>query len=376
MVDNNDNIDNSPNNESEGSNENSATTDKSVPKNEQFAHLGKRSSVGRKKSNKMVMLGVVGAGVLFIIFMMSLSGHHHKTTQKHHDTLGNDNDMTFANNAKRLAELRNRNNNKPTFSIIHSDTDKAMQVRQNAPTQMYVATMQTQLGTNGTGGQASTLAGQGQFSKFANTQSGNVGVVHGTKIKHPHYTIAEGEFIGATLETAINSDLPGMVRATITRPVYGYVGEAPLISAGSRLIGQYSALASNGAASARVFIMWNRVVTPKGISIMLNSPGVDALGRAGAGADAVDTHFFKMFGTAALLSIMGATAATSGVNSTTQPNSANQYQQAVASAFTSAAQNSLSQNLNIKPTLHIHQGNAINVFVAHDLDLYSVLANG
>ena len=177
----------------------------------------------------------------------------------------------------------------------------------------------------------------------------------------------------ATLETAINSDLPGTVRAVITSPVYAYTGDAPIIPAGSRLIGQYASISSNGAASARVFVIWNRVITPNGISIMINSPDSDSLGRSGAAADSVDSHFFKTFGTAILLSVMSASAANSGVSSADQPNSADAYRQSIANSFQQSAQTSLNKNLDIKPTLHVYQGDSINVFVAHDLDLYNVL---
>ena len=193
------------------------------------------------------------------------------------------------------------------------------------------------------------------------------------QLAHPTYTIVEGDFIHAILETAIDSDLPGMVRAVVTQPVYAYSGDSVIIPAGSRLVGQYDTQSSNGLSSHRVFVMWNRVITPQGVSMMINSPGTDTLGRAGEGSDSMDTHFFKMFSTASLLSVIGAATSTVGVGNYDQPNSANQYRQSVGNAFQKSAQNTMGGNLKIKPTLHINQGDVINVFVARDIDLYNIL---
>ena len=101
----------------------------------------------------------------------------------------------------------------------------------------------------------------------------------------------------------------------------------------------------------------------------LQSPGTDALGRSGMGANAKDSHFFQIFGTAALFSIMGTTASTVGVSNSDQPNSADAYRQSIAGSFAQSAQTSLGQNMSIKPTLHVHQGTVINVFVARDVEV-------
>lgn len=106
---------------------------------------------------------------------------------------------------------------------------------------------------------------------------------------------------------------------------------------------------------------------------MINSPSADALGQAGSGADDIDHHFWQIFGTGFLFSILGAEASTAGVSAGTQANSANQLQGAVGQSLNQTAQTILQGNQNISPTLYINQGSAVNVFVSHDLDLYGVL---
>lgn len=343
-----------------------------------LSDLGKISQVAQLKNHKG-LLGLVVAGVVVVFILFVSFSNHHKTTSTPvaSNVVGDNDSNIIANNAEQLAGLRNAQNNAfqtPTFQMNTGDQEsKAWLARKNAPTQMYNAPLPGVSANEKPSATQAVFAGGGAFSKFANDQSNGAPTVTGKRILHPYDTIAQGEFIHATLETAINSELPGMVRAVVSQPVYAYLGQRPLIPAGSRLIGQYTALAGNGSASTRVFVVWNRIITPSGISIMINSPGADRLGRAGMGADAVNEHFWKIFGTASLLSVMGAATANGGVGSYDQPNSADMYRQSIASAFAQSAQTMLSQDLNIKPTLYIHQGDTVTVFVARDVDLYSAL---
>ncbi len=245
--------------------------------------------------------------------------------------------------------------------------------RQNAPTGMYsTGGHSTTIDSAKKSSAPSVLADSGSNARFANQTTTSTAVA-ATRITHPRFTIASGEFIHAVLETAINSDLPGMVRAIISRPVYATVGEKPLIPAGSRLIGQYTANIAHG--QERVMVIWNRVILPNGTSVQINSPSTDALGRAGQGANAINRHFISRFGQAALLSIIGAGVAGSGVHPQDQYNSASEYRSAIAQSFRQSAQQSLQSNASTKPTLHVYQGAKLTVFVAHDVDFYSVLTN-
>lgn len=176
--------------------------------------------------------------------------------------------------------------------------------------------------------------------------------------------IAAGTLIHAALESATDSDLPGFLRASVSEPIYSEDGTRVLIPRGSRLIGQYkSGMLQN---QTRIFIVWTRVLTPSGIAVNLSSAGVDDLGVAGVGADEVNRHFWQRFGTASLLSIIGAgvASASGGVDSA---NPTSLYSDAVASSFAQSAGQSLQQENNIAPTLSTYQGKPIVVFVTRDL---------
>lgn len=171
------------------------------------------------------------------------------------------------------------------------------------------------------------------------------------------FKLLQGKIIPAVLETAINSDLPGMLRANVSESVYSEDGNFLLIPKGSRLIGEYSSGTQRG--QSRVFVIWSRLLRPDGIDIKLDSPGTDTLGRSGL-TGFVDTHFMERFGSSFLLSLIGSYA---------QQESENENQrEALADSFNRSSEIALEDSINIAPTIHVNQGERINVFVAKDLN--------
>jgi type IV secretion system protein VirB10 len=173
--------------------------------------------------------------------------------------------------------------------------------------------------------------------------------------------VPQGTIIAAVLETAIDSDLPGLVRAVVSRDVRGFDGTRILIPRGSRLVGQYS----SGVAlnQSRAFVIWTRVLRSDGVSVQLVSAATDPLGTAGLGGK-VDTHFLRRFGAATLLSVISggleilANAARSGspvlIGNVSQANQ--------------LASIALQRQIDIAPTIRVAQGTPVRVFVARDLD--------
>ncbi|HBK91778.1 MAG TPA: type VI secretion protein [Parvularcula sp.] len=172
-------------------------------------------------------------------------------------------------------------------------------------------------------------------------------------------TVIEGTLIAGVLETAINSDLPGFTRAVVSDDVRSFDGTEVLVPRGSRLIGQYRSGLAIG--ESRAFVVWTRLILPNGVAIKLSSPVTDGLGRAGLGGK-VDRHFLERFGSAILLSIIGAgaeiLASESGDSAVVITSSAQAY---------GVAQTALQASVNIPPTIKIAQGSPIRIFVARDL---------
>jgi hypothetical protein len=178
------------------------------------------------------------------------------------------------------------------------------------------------------------------------------------RIANSSYTVPQGAIIAAVLETAINSDLPGYVRAVVSRDVMGFDGRRVLIPSGSRLIGQYrSGLA---AGQSRAFIVWTRLTRPDGVTVSLGSPATDPLGRAGLGGK-VDSHFLKRFGSAILLSVVQ-----SGLG--LLQRGGNDVVVRTAEDAKSVAGIALERDINIPPTVKVAQGTPVRIFTARDLD--------
>jgi type IV secretion system protein VirB10 len=176
-------------------------------------------------------------------------------------------------------------------------------------------------------------------------------------------TVSQGTLIPAVLETAINSDLPGYVRAVVSQDVRSFDGSRILIPRSSRLVGQYKSGLSAG--QTRAYVLWSRLIRPDGASVAIASPGTDEAGQSGLAGE-VDSHFFKRFGSALLLSVVGAASAIGSGG---------------ASLLTSgggpgAAGVAAQQNGAIPPTVRVRQGHPIRVFTARDLDFSLVGAAG
>lgn len=184
------------------------------------------------------------------------------------------------------------------------------------------------------------------------------------RLRNADTLIAQGTMINAVLETAISSDLPGMVRAVLTQGIYSEDGTNLILTKGSRVIGEYRAGIVRG--QGRLFVVWHRIITPDGIDITIDSPGADPLGRSGHGGW-IDTHFVERFGASFLLSMVGAAASQS---------SDSQIAEQLGDNLNSSAELALSSTLDIRPTLHKNQGESISIFVANDLSFQDVLMLG
>jgi type IV secretion system protein VirB10 len=197
--------------------------------------------------------------------------------------------------------------------------------------------------------------------QFALRVGGSSDVATAEPMTSPSDTIAQGTLIPAVLETAIDTDLPGYVRAVVSRDVKSFDGSKVLIPRSSRLVGQYKSGLSSG--QTRAYVIWSRLIRPDGVSIALGSPAVDFSGASGL-TGKVDSHFFKRFGSAVLLSVVGGLSSIAGNASV------------IVSGGQSAASVAAERDTNIAPTVKVLQGQPIRVFTARDLDFSTASAAG
>jgi type IV secretion system protein VirB10 len=181
--------------------------------------------------------------------------------------------------------------------------------------------------------------------------------------------LAQGAKIDCAGDTAFDSSEAGLSTCTVTKNVYSDDGRVVLIERGSQINSEYRATPAPG--QKRVFILSARVKTPNGVTVEIDSPAADALGRMGVGGD-VNNHWGERIGAAMLL---GFTQDAIGYLATRGGNSSNSIvfentQQSGGDMATRV----LDSTINIAPTLTQNQGAEFTIVVARDLDFSSVYA--
>ena len=198
----------------------------------------------------------------------------------------------------------------------------------------------------------------------------------------PRHELYRGSVIPAVLESAIDSDLPGLVRARTTRNVYdSRTGTHLLIPRGSRLIGVYGqGVGSQGARGGqrRLFVAWQEMRLPDGTPVALDN--FSALGADGASGIRARraTGFLEALGAAVLFDLAGnATAILTAATGIGQQQSETG---ALANAISGALGNStqrvgadyVGSLLARSPRFRVKAGSFMNVIIERDLMLPAV----
>jgi type IV secretion system protein VirB10 len=177
--------------------------------------------------------------------------------------------------------------------------------------------------------------------------------------------LPKGAFIDCTLETAIDSSLPGLTTCVTATDTFSADGKVVLLERGTKLIGETRGQVQQ--ASTRVFVLWTEARTPTGVIVPLDSPGADELGRSGLPGQ-VERHFWQRFGAAILVSVLdgGVQAATASVshgsgNIVYTPTGPQEIMGSV-----------LKDSANIPPTVIKHNGDRVQVLAARDVDFSRV----
>lgn len=179
--------------------------------------------------------------------------------------------------------------------------------------------------------------------------------------------LPKGAFIDCTLETAIDSTLPGLSTCITAVDTFSMDGSVVLLERGTKLIGETRGAVEQGAS--RLFVLWTEARTPYGIVVNLDSPGTDELGRSGL-AGHTDRHFFDRFGAAILISLIDGAILGATQDSRSNSSSVIINPQGTRDVITEV----LKSTVNIPPTVTVRQGQRIQILVARDVDFRSVYA--
>lgn len=183
------------------------------------------------------------------------------------------------------------------------------------------------------------------------------------------YEVKQGTVIPGIMITGINSDLPGQIIAQVSQNVYDSVtGKNLLIPQGTKIVGSYDSFVAIG--QERAMVAWRRLIFPDGMSLeLLNMPGADQGGYSGFN-DQVNNHYFKIFGSAIMLSLVGAGYQISQPRSNGEfPSNQEIIAAEVGRQFSQVSGELIRRNMQIQPTIEIRPGYRFVIMVNKDMIL-------
>ena len=219
-------------------------------------------------------------------------------------------------------------------------------------------------GASGGGGTETAREASGDVA-FLREGAGRAEFRSAEIIANPGSTLVQGTLIEAALETAISTDLAGNVVAQVSHDVWSFDMSRVLVPRGAKLYGRYDSDTDLG--QRRVLIAWDRLVTPDGQSADLAAYGTDAVGRSGLPGK-VRTHFLKRFGSAALISIIGAAPAVAAAQ--VEDENAADAVKDIGDGFTESLGTVLGDYLTIAPTIYVNQGTVVLIRVDADIEMF------
>lgn len=255
--------------------------------------------------------------------------------------------------------------------VQRSSSETAIDARQplnsmtNSTSDLYSAAMKS-----GLLGQNVDQNGQTSKEDFFNQDIKDLGYLANQVVPQLSlYELKRGSVIPATMITGLNSDLPGRISAQVRQNVYdSATGYRLLIPQGAKLFGRYDSRVSFG--QERVLVVWTDLIFPNGSTLQIGGmAGTDAEGYGGF-KDKVDRHIWRTFGSAALVAIIGTGIDMSMPESSTlatQDTASDAARRNFAESFGRVAEQSISKNLNVQPTVRIRPGYKFNVLVDQDI---------
>lgn len=222
----------------------------------------------------------------------------------------------------------------------------------------------------GAAGQVGDQNGQATKEDFFNADIKDLGYLPNQFVpQQSRFELKRGSVIPATLMTGINSDLPGRITAQVSQNVYdSATGHYLLLPQGSKVFGRYDSKVSFG--QSRVLVVWNDIIFPNGATLQISGmAGTDPEGYGGF-KDRLDNHYFRTFGSAALIALIGTgidMALPESSTLATQDTASDAARRNFAETFGRVAEQTISKNLNVQPTIRIRPGYVFNVLVDQDI---------
>lgn len=180
-------------------------------------------------------------------------------------------------------------------------------------------------------------------------------------LANPEWTIPKGTIFHCLPAQPIETQLPGPVKCVVTSDVWSADGTNILIGRGSTVNGEIQR--GLGQGQNRAFVLWTDVLTTHFVTVDLNAPAADDLGEVGV-PGVVNDHLWQKLKAAFLLTLVQ-TASGVALNEAQAPGTTSV---SVGSYAPDLAQQALSHDLDIPPTLYVSPATPLTVYVNRNLD--------
>lgn len=190
-----------------------------------------------------------------------------------------------------------------------------------------------------------------------------------SRLKNRNMLLAKGTVLTCNMATRLETQIAGQSACVIPNDIYSVNGNVVLLERGTVVEGEYQRVAEVGRT--RIFVLWTRARTPKGVTVNLDSAASDRLG--GAGMDGyVNNHWFKRFGNALMFSLIQ-----DGISTGFQRLEKSQTAETVVYENSEDATDKIVEEIikstaNIPPTIYRNQGDKVGIYISRDLDFSSV----
>lgn len=189
---------------------------------------------------------------------------------------------------------------------------------------------------------------------------------HAVQAPGSPYVVMEGSVLDMVLETAIDSQNPGLVKARLVRAVFDTpTGQHLLVPAGTIVLGEYNSQTRPGQTRAQ--IAWRRMILPGGDSIQIpGAVGIAADGSSGIEGD-VDRHLDEVAIAALVSTTLTAGAASVSNTPANQSGPSEWAAQGAGQAVSDVGERLVDEASQIPPTIRIEPGTRVMAFVRSDL---------
>lgn len=186
--------------------------------------------------------------------------------------------------------------------------------------------------------------------------------------------VSAGTVLPVVAVTRVTTDSPGVAIAMLTRDVFDAGLRQVVLPAGSMLLTSHEQAVSVG--ERRLAFAWDRIEVPRGTGGLAAGvyqlPGLPGGGWGGEGGVRahVENHWWQIFGSAAILSLIDIGSQLSSNDGNLLTNNREEVASAAASsALSEVITQLLRRNMSISPTLSLEPGTRFHVVVSRDLHI-------